>query len=65
MELNKYQIKFELIRLQKLRNELLEAEIISKVKEISQQIFAHKQELSEDELEQLLIVMAQEIKSYL
>jgi hypothetical protein len=65
MELNKYQIKFELTRLQKLKNDLIEAEITSKVKEISQQIFNQKQELSETELEQLLMGLAQELKLYL
>jgi hypothetical protein len=64
MELNKYQIKFELIRLQKLKNELIDDEITSKVKEVSQQIFIKKQELLEDELEQLLLLLAQEIKAY-
>jgi hypothetical protein len=64
MELNKYQIKFELIRLQKLNNELIDDEIISKVKEVSQHIFIKKQELLEEELEQLLLLLAQEIKVF-
>jgi hypothetical protein len=46
MDLNKYQIKFELIRLQKLKDELVEDAIRTKVKEAAQQIFLKQQVLS-------------------
>jgi hypothetical protein len=63
MELNKYQIKFELMRLQKLKNELIDNELADKVKELTRQIFTKRQELVEDELEQMLILWVQEIKA--
>jgi hypothetical protein len=63
MELNKYQIKFELMRLKKLKNELIEEELLHKYRLVSQQIYNQKHELEEAEIEHLLQLLAEEIKT--
>ncbi|MDB5054369.1 MAG: hypothetical protein JWM44_2419 [Bacilli bacterium] len=63
MELNKYQIKFELGRLKKLKNDLIDQDITTKVGELSSLLFKLRQELDEAEFERLLQTLAQEIKT--
>jgi hypothetical protein len=63
MELNKYQIKFELMRLKKLKNELIEEELLHQYRLVSRQIYNQKHELEEAEIEHLLQQLAEEIKT--